>query len=46
MLVQSGELTKAQASKHLGSLIGRAYEIVRPDKDPERAEIQETSLNV
>jgi DNA sulfur modification protein DndD len=40
LLVQSGELTKTEAQTLLGPLIGRSYEIVRPDQDPEYAVIE------
>ena len=41
LLVQSGELTKKDARRILGSRIGREYEIVRPTKNPEYAIIAE-----
>jgi DNA sulfur modification protein DndD len=41
LLVQSGELTKKDAGRLLGSTIGHAYELVRPTGDPEQAVIQE-----
>jgi DNA sulfur modification protein DndD len=41
LLVQSGELTQAEAHESLGSLIGREYLISRPDRDPENAQIRE-----
>lgn len=40
LLVQSGELTMDRAKEILGSLIGRSYEIVRPNGDPEIAVIE------
>lgn len=40
LLVQSGELTKQQASDLLGAQIGHAYEIVRPSGNPEHAVIE------
>lgn len=43
LLVQSGELTKEDASRILGPLVGQAYEIVRPGADPEIAVIERVS---
>jgi DNA sulfur modification protein DndD len=40
LLVQSGELTKADASTLLGSSVGHAYEILRPSGDPEHVVIE------
>ena len=40
LLVQSGELTREAAQSVLGSLVGRAYQIVRPSNDPEVAVIE------
>lgn len=42
LLVQSGELTEKQARDIMGSRIGQAYRIVRPNNDPEEATIERT----
>lgn len=42
LLVQSGELTEAQASAIMGSRIGQSYRIYRPSSDPEVASIERT----
>lgn len=42
LLVQSGELTEDQARKIMGSRIGQAYRIYRPNNDPEEAAIERT----
>jgi DNA sulfur modification protein DndD len=39
LLVQSGELTKEDAHQLLGSSIGREYEMIRPDNNPERVQV-------
>jgi len=43
LLVQSGELTKEDASAILGARVGRAYEITRPTDDPEIAVIEKAA---
>lgn len=40
LLVQSGELTKADASTLLGSTVAHAYEILRPSGNPEHVVIE------
>lgn len=42
LLVQSGELTEQQARDIMGSRIGQAYRIFRPNNDPEEANIERT----
>jgi DNA sulfur modification protein DndD len=42
LLVQSGELTENQARTIMGSRIGQAYRIYRPNNDPEEATIERT----
>jgi len=42
LLVQSGELTEKQARTIMGSRIGQAYRICRPNNDPEEATIERT----
>ncbi|GIL29183.1 AAA family ATPase [Actinocatenispora comari] len=42
LLVQSGELTEAQARDIMDNRIGQAYRIFRPNNDPEEAEIERT----
>lgn len=42
LLVQSGELTEGQARTIMGSRIGQAYRIRRPNNDPEEATIERT----
>lgn len=42
LLVQSGELTEAQAQHIMGNRIGQAYRIFRPNNDPEEADIERT----
>lgn len=42
LLVQSGELTENQARAIMGTRIGQAYRIYRPDGDPEDAMIERT----
>lgn len=42
LLVQSGELTEEQARTIMGSRIGQAYRIYRPNNDPEEATIERT----
>lgn len=42
LLVQSGELTEDQARSIMGSRIGQAYRIYRPNNDPEEATIERT----
>ncbi len=42
LLVQSGELTEEQARIIMGSRIGQAYRITRPNNDPEEATIERT----
>jgi DNA sulfur modification protein DndD len=40
LLIQDGELTKDGARQVLGNKVGRSYEILRPDNDPEVAIIE------
>jgi DNA sulfur modification protein DndD len=42
LLVQSGELTEQQAHEIMGSRVGQAYRILRPNNDPEEAIIERT----
>ncbi|MCC6497155.1 MAG: AAA family ATPase [Propionibacteriaceae bacterium] len=42
LLVQSGELTEEQARTIMGTRIGQAYRIYRPNNDPEEATIERT----
>ncbi|TYK51078.1 AAA family ATPase [Actinomadura decatromicini] len=42
LLVQSGELTEQQAQNIMGSRVGQAYRILRPNNDPEEATIERT----
>jgi DNA sulfur modification protein DndD len=43
LLVQSGELTEAEAQKIMGNRIGHEYRIFRPNEDPEEASIERTA---
>lgn len=42
LLVQSGELTRQQTRSTIGTRIGQAYRIYRPNNDPEEANIERT----